>query len=181
MSAGTSDSTIRNVEPRDYERVLAVIDHWWSGRTMSTHLSRVFFEHFRPTSFIAERDGELEGFLLGFLSQTYGGEAYIHFVGVRPDARRKGLASALYERFFAIAHSQYCSIVRAVTSPANRTSIAFHAALGFRLERGDGQIDGVPVRRDYPVLGESRVLLVRRIGGERRQAGPGDEPEQLAS
>ncbi len=180
MRTELSDVTIRGVEQSDYERVLAIIDDWWGGRIVSTRLSRVFFEHFGPTSFVAEADGELVGFLLGFVSQTYPGEAYVHFVGVRPDCRRAELGTTLYERFFGAAYTQYCSVVRASTSPANRCSIAFHRALGFLIEPGDGEIDGAPVRRDYPVPGESRVQFVRRVA-ERRELAPLGARDLLAS
>ena len=33
-------------------------------------LPKLFFVHFRDTSFVAERNGELSGFLVGFLSQS---------------------------------------------------------------------------------------------------------------
>ena len=41
--------------------------------------------------------------------------------------------------------------MRAVTSPANERSVAFHRALGFDVERVD---------EDYDGRGEARVLLV---------------------
>jgi len=129
--------TIRNAEPSDYERVSPLVDDWWGGRQMRALLPRLFFEHFRQTSFVAEEDGELVGFLNGFLSQSFGDEAYIHFVGVRPDRRGSGLARELYERFFAVARAHGRTLVRCVTSPVNEGSIAFHRALGFDVERGD--------------------------------------------
>ncbi|WP_254068526.1 GNAT family N-acetyltransferase [Brevibacillus sp. 7WMA2] len=52
---------------------------------MADMLPKLFFEHFTYTasfSFIAEKNGELLGFLIGFLSQTHRDEAYIHFVGI---------------------------------------------------------------------------------------------------
>ena len=104
---------------------------------MRALLPRLFFEHFRQTSFVAEEDGELLGFLNGFLSQSSPDEAYIHFVGVRPDRRGGGLARELYERFFVVARANGRSLVRSVTSPMNDGSIAFHRALGFDVERGD--------------------------------------------
>ena len=179
MTTRLSRVTIRGVEQSDYGRVLAVIDHWCGGRGMSAGLSRVFFEHFGQTGFIAEADDELVGFLLGFVSQTYPSEAYVHFVGVRPDRRRAELGTALYERFFGAAYAQYCSVVRASTSPVNKSSIAFHQALGFLIEPGDGEVDGVPVRRDYPAPGESRVQFVRGIA-ERHGVAPVDVHDLLA-
>jgi GNAT superfamily N-acetyltransferase len=77
--------------------VISVIDDWWNGRRMADKLPRLFFEHFTDTCFAAERDGELVGFLVGSTSQSRPGEAYIHFVGVHPGERGRGLGRRLYE------------------------------------------------------------------------------------
>lgn len=143
---------IRNAEPSDYARVIAVVDEWWGGRQMAAMLPKLFFVHFRDTSFVAEDGCALAGFLCGFLSQTYPDEAYIHFVGVDPGRRGSGLGRELYERFFAAVEPR--SIVRAVTSPVNERSVAFHRALGFDVER---------IEEDYDGRGEARVLLVKHL------------------
>ncbi len=155
---------LRHVHPLDYDRVLGVIDDWWSGRLMSQKLSHVFFSHFAPTSFVLETNGELVGFLLGFLSQTHPQEAYVHFVGVHPGYRRLGLGRRLYERFFAAARMHDRLWVRSITSPLNETSIAFHRSLGFEPLRGDVIIDGVPVWLDYAGEGGHRVVFRRAVG-----------------
>jgi ribosomal protein S18 acetylase RimI-like enzyme len=142
---------IRNAEPSDYGRVIDVIDEWWAGRQMAAMLPKLFFVHFRDTSFVAEDDGDLAGFLCGFRSQTYADEAYVHFVGVDPGRRGSGLGRELYERFFAAVAPR--TIVRAVTSPVNESSVAFHRAVGFEVERID---------EDYDGRGQPRVLLVHR-------------------
>jgi GNAT superfamily N-acetyltransferase len=129
--------TIRALRPSDYRPVISVIDDWWGGRHMADMLPRPFFEHFTDTSFAAERDGELVGFLVGFKSQSRRGEAYIHFVGIHPDERGRGLGRRLYERFFAAVRG--CEVVRAVTSPVNRGSVEFHRRMGFEVDHGDGQ------------------------------------------
>jgi ribosomal protein S18 acetylase RimI-like enzyme len=142
---------IRHAEPADYGRVIEVIDEWWGGRQMAAMLPKLFFVHFRDTSFVAEDGGELAGFLCGFRSQTFADEAYVHFVGVDPQRRGSGLGRELYERFFQAVAPR--SVVRAVTSPVNERSVEFHRAIGFEVERVD---------EDYDGRGESRVLLVRR-------------------
>src|SRR5438552_1709776 len=134
--------TIRQAEPDDHPRVAAVIDEWWGGRAMRDMLPRLFFVHFRETSFVAEDGPELVGFLAGFLSQTYPDEAYIHFVGVHPDRRATGVGRDLYERFFAAAREHGRSTVRCVTAPANEGSIRFHERLGFEIERTAEDYDG---------------------------------------
>jgi ribosomal protein S18 acetylase RimI-like enzyme len=146
--------TIRHAEPEDHAQVAAVVDDWWGGRPMRDMLPRLFFVHFRETSFVAEEGGELVGFLNGFLSQTHPEEAYIHFVGVHPDHRGQGLARDLYERFFAAARAHGRSVVRCVTSPRNKGSLGFHASLGFETER---------IAADYDGSGESRAVLMKHL------------------
>ena len=63
---------------------------------------KLFFDHFTDTSFIAEMDGEILGFLIGFLSQTHPNEAYIHFVGVNPTVRKQSIGKQLYNKFFDV-------------------------------------------------------------------------------
>ena len=92
---------IRPLRPSDYLTVISVIDNWWGGRQMADMLPRLFFDHFTDTCLAAERDGELAGFLVGFVSQSRPAEAYIHFVGIHPGERGHGLGRRLYERFFA--------------------------------------------------------------------------------
>jgi ribosomal protein S18 acetylase RimI-like enzyme len=144
---------IRPAEPNDHAPVVAVVDDWWGGRAMAAMLPRLFFVHFHDTSFVAEDDeGGIAGFLCGFRSQTYADEAYIHFVGVAPAQRGSGLGRELYERFFAAVAPR--RVVRCVTSPANESSLAFHRALGFEVER---------VVDDYDGRGEPRALLRKTL------------------
>jgi len=158
------DGSIRNVTLDDYPRIVAVADDWWEGRPISRILHPIFVVHFGDTGFVAEREGDLVAFLLGFMSQRMPSTAHIHIVGVRPDARRSGVARALYERFFKAAGRKGCNMVTAITSPVNAGSIAFHRRMGFDLvSEGVDVIDGVPVHRDYAGPGQDRVLFERRI------------------
>ncbi len=148
--------TIKHAQPSDYGRVIGRVNAWWGGRDMAPMLPKLFFLHFEGTSFVAEReDGQLAGFLVGFVSQSDPEEAYIHFVGVAPEERGSGLGRDLYQRFFETVQANGCSVVRCVTSPANEDSVAFHKALGFEVDR---------VAEDYDGPGEDRVLFVKLLG-----------------
>ncbi len=57
---------IRSVEGADYYVISPLINEWWNGRQMSDMLPKLFFDHFQNTSFIAEEEGEIRGFLIGF-------------------------------------------------------------------------------------------------------------------
>ena len=137
----TLDVTLRAATPADYDSIVAVLDDWW-GRPVSHILPRLFLDHFHATSAIAEAGGGLTGFLIGFLSPSLPDAAYVHFVGVHPGHRRDGLARVLYERFFAMAAADGRTVVRAVTSPVNARSIAFHTALGFTVSEPTPGYDG---------------------------------------
>ena len=117
-------------------------------------LPKLFFVHFRDTSFVAERDGELAGFLVGFLSPAQPEDAYVHFMGVSPAERGTGLGRELYERFFTVARARGRNRVSCVTSPANIGSLAFHTALGFEPSAPQAGYDGP---------GEDRVVLTRAL------------------
>jgi hypothetical protein len=63
-SPGTAEARIRQLRASDFAPVIAVIDEWWGGRPMARMLPRLFFDHFTDTSFAADRDGTLAGFLV---------------------------------------------------------------------------------------------------------------------
>ncbi|SEL60293.1 GNAT family N-acetyltransferase [Streptacidiphilus jiangxiensis] len=148
------DLTVRQARPADYDAIVAVVDTWW-GRPIKATLPRLYLEHFHATSRVAEHpDGSLAGFLIAFLSPSLAQEAYIHFVGVDPALRGSGLAGRLYREFFAEAAAAGRDVVRAVTSPVNHGSIAFHTAMGFSVT---GPVDG------YNGEGSSLMLFERRL------------------
>lgn len=135
------DLRLRPAEPADYDRIVAVMDDWWK-RPIHTSLPRLFLDHFHRTSTVAEHGDELAGFLIGFLSPSASDVAYIHFVGVNPSLRGSGLARRLYQRFFNLAQADHRTTVRAITSPINHGSIAFHTAMGFTVTGPVPDYDG---------------------------------------
>ncbi|GAK10801.1 GNAT family N-acetyltransferase [Geomicrobium sp. JCM 19039] len=153
---------IRHIRESDYDRIVPLINDWWAGRQMADMVPRLFFDHFQPTSFIADEDGEILGFLIGFLSPARTNEAYIHFVGVDPNHRQKSIGKNLYEHFFSTAQQERRSIVRAVTSPVNEASIAYHVKMGFSIERGKEE-NGIHIHKNYDGPGQDRVRFVKEL------------------
>ena len=138
--------SIRAARLADHGRIVAVVDEWWGGRRMAALLPRLFLEHFAGTSLVAEdAEGHLAGFLVGFDSPDHPGEAYVHFLGVRPDQRGTGLGRALHDRFGREAAERGRSTVRCVTSTLNEESVAFHTSIGFGVEGVDEplEVEGV--------------------------------------
>lgn len=52
-----------------------------------------------------------------------------------------------------------CRVVRCVTSPVNKGSIAFYLHLGFKPEISEKVVEGVSVFEDYDGPGEDRMLF----------------------
>lgn len=154
---------IRNACPSDYSPIISVLDAWWGGRQMSNMLPRLFFTHFQETSFVAEINTSIIGFLVGFLSQSHPEEAYIHFVGIHPDFRNQGIGGTLYRKFFQTAQEFGRDRIKCVTSPINKKSISFHLHMGFEAEQSEMQEDSVPYQLDYDGIGEHRVLFLKHL------------------
>ena len=157
---------LRQPTEDDYAAVARAIQSWWTlpgldtpsaARERAALVPRLWLQHFATTSLLAESGGALAGFLIGFLSQDRPDEGYIHFVGVAPDQRGRGIGRLLYERFFELCRRADRHAVRCVTSPTNTLSIAFHEAMGFAIERTGDAI----AKPDYDGVGVDRVSFVR--------------------
>lgn len=154
-----SDLTFRTTTEADHPDVLVALEDWWGdvggaagGAQRVALVPRLFFQHFSNTSFVLHDGPRLIAFLVGFLSQSQPGEAYIHFAGVDPAYRGRGLGTELYERFFSIARQHGRNTVRAITSASNTGSQAFHRRMGFTVS------DPIP---GYDGHGGDRVTFAR--------------------
>lgn len=165
-SPALDDLTFRRPTEDDHPRVVGIVDEWWGGRRMRAYLPRLWLQHFSGTSWIAERsDGRLEGFIVAFLSQDDPSTGYVHMIAANPNRRRRGVGRALYERAFADLAAHGARRVTAVTWPGNRQSVAFHQALGFRIDDGPRtqKIYGIPAHADHDGDGEDRVVFLRDL------------------
>ncbi|RSN52542.1 GNAT family N-acetyltransferase [Amycolatopsis sp. WAC 04182] len=160
----------RRAHVSDHSAIVERVQRWWGdsrtpaqARELSLLLPKLFLQFFSGTSLVIEDETGIRAFLVGFHSPDDDVQAYIHFVGVDPDLRGQGTARRLYTTFFQRAAEAGRTEVRAITSPGNAGSIAFHRAMGFTLEPGDRDVDGLPVHSDYDGPGQDRVCFVRKI------------------
>ncbi|WP_327357350.1 GNAT family N-acetyltransferase [Streptomyces sp. NBC_01304] len=166
---------LRAAREGDHGAIVGRVQEWWGdsrtpdeARALSLLLPRLFLQCFAGTSLVLEGErgpdgARIEAFLVGFHSADRADEAYIHFVGVDPALRGQGVGRRLYGAFFARAAAAGRTRVRAITSPGNAGSIAFHRSLGFLLEPGDREADGVPVHSDHDGPGEDRVCFRKEL------------------
>jgi ribosomal protein S18 acetylase RimI-like enzyme len=160
---------ITQLTEADFDHVSPRLDDWWGGRSMSAMLPRLWFKHFSETCFASRDDeGRPVGFLVGYVHNNDQEKAYVHFIGVDPVHRGRGLGRLLHHHFEEKVVSIGCSTIEAVTSPSNLNSLAFHEALGFVAVEPDGSIalpseaQGV---KDYDGVGENRIMLRKSLSG----------------
>jgi GNAT superfamily N-acetyltransferase len=147
----SSPLTLRHPSDRDFVPCVAIARAAWPDFHERPSIYHLFTKHFANTSFVAEADGVIRGFVLGFLSQTHPGVAYLHLVVVDPDFQSHGIATRLYQRFFDNARALRCTRVELIVNPDNPRSLAFHQKLGFELSPINDAVvvDGVTAARDY--------------------------------
>jgi len=133
---------LRALSPDDYRYVITRLDDWWGGREVSILLPRLFFDHFHNSSLVAtDTEGQIVGFLVGFMSPADPTAAYVHFIGVDPRLRGQGVGRRLHHEFAQLAAADGRTRIVAVTAPENLDSITFHTGLGFSA-RMDPEHDG---------------------------------------
>ncbi|UCD09525.1 MAG: GNAT family N-acetyltransferase [Dehalococcoidales bacterium] len=148
----------------DYDKIITDMADFWNSSNIDNlrmlH-NPVFFYEFGNTAFVVKEGEKVIGYLFGLYSQT-SSTAYVKFVGVRASYRKRGVGRALYEYFVMIAKDKGCSELKAITSPNNKISIAFHQSLGMEL-LGELNEEGIPVIKDYAGPGNDRVVFRKYI------------------
>jgi len=142
----------RNITKRDFDRIAEVIDHWWGG-PIGTLAHPIFFYELGDMAVVVEENGEMIGFLLGFIAQNPVKTGYVHLVGIHPDFRRKGVGRQLYATFTQRAVREGCMRLKAITTTGNEGSIRFHVAQGWQAEEID----------DYAGPNRKRVVFTKEL------------------
>ena len=152
---------ITNCSKQDFDQILTEFKEFWdSDRTLALHHPTLINE-FGNSAFVIRDGHKVVAYLFGFLSQT-SPTGYIQLLSVRQGYRKQGLARQLYAHFngFALAHG--CTKLKAITSPTNSLSIAFHKSIGM-MPTGKDSVNGIPVIKDYSGPGRDRVIFMKDI------------------
>jgi GNAT superfamily N-acetyltransferase len=120
---------IASAEMTDIHQILADHHRCWEERgPRSLHLLALVQE-FGETRPVARAEGGIHGYAIGFVTPT--GTGHVHLVATRDDARGTGLGRRLYAAVADAAHRHGALRLKAITSPGNTGSIAFHRRPGF--------------------------------------------------
>lgn len=145
----------------DYDQIIKHITEFWGhDRTLHLHHPMYLYE-FGETAFVVRHKAQVAAYLFGFISQT-GPIGYVHLVAVRRQYRRHGLAGVLYGHFSDVARAKGCLALKAITTPSNDVSIAFHKRMGMVII-GTTMREGVNVIKDYAGPGNDRVVFHKSL------------------
>jgi len=145
----------------DFDQIITdIVDFWGSERTKSLHNPILLYE-FGNSAFVVKEGEKVVGYLFGFISQTEP-VGYVKFIGVRQSYQKRGIGKKLYEHFARFAKEKGCKELKAITSPTNKVSVAFHKSIGMRL-LGEPNEEGVPVVRNYSGPGIDRAVFRKKI------------------
>lgn len=161
------DLLVRHPTSEDYPAVTRVVDDWWGSRQIPGPLPRLWFEHFASTCRIAHTvDGELAGFLAGFVSPDRPAEAVIVMAGTSPNLRRRGVGRRLHEEFAADARERGAQQLIECVFPGDPAAVAFLRAIGFSpLDvPGTQRLYGVPAFPAHEWGRDDRAVFVRDLG-----------------
>jgi GNAT superfamily N-acetyltransferase len=146
---------------QDYGQILRDLREFWDGRD-TRHLHHPMFIHeFGNSAFVIRDGADVLAYLFGFVSQVEP-VGYVHLVAVRASARKQGLAQKLFARFVEFSRERRCTQIKAITTPSNLSSIAFHQSVGMQL-LGQPNADGIPVIADYAGPDQPRVVFCKAI------------------
>jgi GNAT superfamily N-acetyltransferase len=151
----TEKIEIRPLTKVDYDYIVKVIDDWWGGPT-SALAHPVYFYELGDQALVADTQGRLVGFLLGFVAQANGAAGpvgYVHIVGIDPEFRRKRVGAVLYQAFERACREAGCTGMKAITTLGDDGSVRFHEALGWKSERVE----------DYAGPGRTRIVFTKAL------------------
>ena len=156
---------VRNVFENDFQAIVDRSKEWGDIVIEREAIYHVLTRHFRSTCFVAEDRQRMIGYLLGFRSQTYPGEAYIHLVQVDPSMRGHGIGRRLFNQFEASATAMGCNKIITASRPQNKTAMAFYESMGLKqVQHGDMiEVDGVMAVKDYNGPGKHVVLWAKDL------------------
>ena len=156
---------IRLVSEADFTTCIDIAHRTWPAFLEREAIYHILCKYFNNTCFVSEENGEIQGFLLGFISQVDSRDGYIHLIVVDSSVQRRGIAGSLYMEFFNTVRQLGTTRVRLTVDPANSASLGFHASMGFRPEiLGERiQVGSVWTAKDFNGEGRHMVPFVREI------------------
>jgi len=159
------DFKIRNVIEEDFLKIYEIGEYCSPMINERKSIYHIFTKFFKQTSLVFEDNGEIKGFLLGFISQEDPEDSYIHLLCINNDLRGQNLGSNLVDEFIKIVSSYGCRKVFLICKPFNKVAIKFYTKIGFLSLESDEttKIDGFNVFKNYDGPNDDKIVFFKDI------------------
>lgn len=130
----------------------------------SSYSYLMWCEIFSETSIVAEREGNIVGFISGFIHPNNRETLFIWQVAVNTSERGKGLATKMLRELLIRSTSNNVQYVEATISPSNKASQSLFRGLAQKLDT-DCNVSDYFTSKDFPDEGEEHEdELLFKIG-----------------
>ncbi len=153
--------TLRSPTAADGAAVWRFVESGSGLESNSAYCYMLMFEHHPASCVVAEVDGELVGFVLGYRPPGIPSTVFVWQIGVSQAMRGKGLGLSLLHEIFARRANHDIYYLEATVSPGNDPSLRLFHALARTLET-ECQVSELFPQDMFPESHESENLL--RIG-----------------
>jgi len=120
---------IRRLAPRDFEGVLEIDREVFGGYDPS--IFTAFYEYYGKTTLVAESNGHVVGFILGFKHTPLEGRVF--WLAVRPGFQGRGLGRRLLATILNIFRQMGAVSATLEVRVSNRKAQALYSRMGFRM------------------------------------------------
>ncbi len=123
---------VRTAKQDDFLNVHEFVDNVEVIDTHPPFFYKIILRYFGDTCFIAEKGGEIVGFLLGFVSQNNPDNLFIWQIGVNPNMRKKGIAQKMLAEEEKEVKKRGCKRIEVTIAPENTVSKKLFEKLGYK-------------------------------------------------
>jgi ribosomal protein S18 acetylase RimI-like enzyme len=134
---GESRVRVRPMESMDIDRVLSIDSKITGVRRAATYTDLIIGDLGKvpDLSFVAEVNGEVQGFLLArraYVGEPFSEEAMIHILGVEPDYQRHGIATQMVNALVETCQEKKLNAVRIMIDESDDQLKSLFQHLGFQ-------------------------------------------------
>ncbi|WP_041717939.1 diaminobutyrate acetyltransferase [Alkalilimnicola ehrlichii MLHE-1] len=127
----------------------------------SSYLYLLMATDFADTSVVAEMDGQIVGFVIGYRPPKRPDSIFLWQVGVDAAARGKGLGKRLLRAFLAAPGARGATLLETTISPSNEASRALFASIARELGVDNIESPHFTEEHFHPDQGHEAELLFR--------------------
>lgn len=137
------------------------------------HVYKIILRYFGDYCFIAENEGQIIGFAMGIVPQSFPGTFFLWEVGVAPSCQGQGIGGILVREVENELRKKGFNRIELTIDPVNIPSQKLFEKMGFQnISDKVGktiEVEGKLAVRDYYKPGRHFMVYEKRIGVEMRE------------